>query len=296
MPDRHLEAFLRAAERHSFSKAAQELYISTPSLIQQINLLERSTGLTLFERTRHGVTLTPAGASYYQDVKQIKSLAETALQKALRIQSGGTCEIRIGLSPYEGKNILSAALPQFLSTHLEYSIKFFQPKSPLEEWKAPLSGLGKEYDFISSVYLSGLHKEQKRFILMQRARLALFVPQSHPLAARDSISAEDCAGEKIVMFRRGISKEFDLLRDLLEQQSNVQLLDVDYLPNHDLFLLEQKRMLAVCVDSWGNPCPSNRVVEFSHKITIPCGIFFAENLENKQLAFLDWASSLQSSD
>ena len=46
-----LDTFLCVADAGSFNKAAEELYISPPAVIKQINLLENSLGLTLFVRT-----------------------------------------------------------------------------------------------------------------------------------------------------------------------------------------------------------------------------------------------------
>ena len=45
-----LETFIRVADAGSFNKAAEELFISPPAVIKQINLLEAQLGLTLFVR------------------------------------------------------------------------------------------------------------------------------------------------------------------------------------------------------------------------------------------------------
>ena len=47
-----LDTFICVVEAGSFSKAAEELYISAPAVIKQINSLENSLNLQLFERTR----------------------------------------------------------------------------------------------------------------------------------------------------------------------------------------------------------------------------------------------------
>lgn len=60
-----LETFLRAADAGSFNKAAEESYITPTAVIKQINLLEDSFGVKLFERSHRGLTLTKAGTSLY---------------------------------------------------------------------------------------------------------------------------------------------------------------------------------------------------------------------------------------
>ncbi len=66
-----LETFICVADAGSFSKAAEKLYISSPAVIKQINSLEDSLNLQLFERTHRGIVLTEAGKSLYQDAKYL---------------------------------------------------------------------------------------------------------------------------------------------------------------------------------------------------------------------------------
>lgn len=56
-----LETFLRVADAGSFNKAAEESYITPTAVIKQINLLEESLGVKLFDRSHRGLQLTKAG-------------------------------------------------------------------------------------------------------------------------------------------------------------------------------------------------------------------------------------------
>ena len=69
-----LETFLRVADAGSFNKAAEESYITPTAVIKQINLLEESLGVKLFDRSHRGLTLTKAGRSMYQDAKIYHSI------------------------------------------------------------------------------------------------------------------------------------------------------------------------------------------------------------------------------
>lgn len=55
MYNRQLETFLRVADAGSFNKAAEESFITPTAVIKQMNLLERSLGVKLFERTHRGL-------------------------------------------------------------------------------------------------------------------------------------------------------------------------------------------------------------------------------------------------
>lgn len=64
MFDGRLETFIKVAECGSFSKAAEDLFITPTAVMKQINALEKEISVTLFERTNHGLRLTKAGESY----------------------------------------------------------------------------------------------------------------------------------------------------------------------------------------------------------------------------------------
>ena len=98
MYNHQLDTFLKVAELGSFGKAAEALYISAPAVIQQINLLEGECGVRLFERSNHGVKLTPAGSSVLEDAKTIIRLAREATLKARQIEQSGRTTVRIGTS------------------------------------------------------------------------------------------------------------------------------------------------------------------------------------------------------
>lgn len=58
-----LDTFIKVADAGSFNKAAEDSFITPTAVIKQINLLERSLDVKLFERTHRGLKLTKAGQS-----------------------------------------------------------------------------------------------------------------------------------------------------------------------------------------------------------------------------------------
>lgn len=98
MYNHQLDAFVRTADLGSFSRAAKALYISTPSLVQQVNLLEDRVGFRLFERSNRGVVLTAAGKSLYEDSKTIIRLSNEAVRKARSLAESSETTVRVGTS------------------------------------------------------------------------------------------------------------------------------------------------------------------------------------------------------
>ena len=98
MYNRELVTFIAVADQGSFLKAAQELYTTPASVMNQMNKLERLVGVKLIERTNQGAHLTAAGRSVYQDAKQMIEFAEAAVKKARELAASEQNVIRLGTS------------------------------------------------------------------------------------------------------------------------------------------------------------------------------------------------------
>src|SRR5215211_5785184 len=87
-----LRYFLAAAERGSFSAAAEELLMAQPSLSDQIRRLEAELGVALFARAGRRLELTEAGRMLRPHAERTLAAAEDALEsvKAVRTLTGGT--------------------------------------------------------------------------------------------------------------------------------------------------------------------------------------------------------------
>lgn len=71
MNQNQLKYFVAAAETRSFSKAAEEFFISQAAITQQIKFLESELEVQLFDRSTRPVTLTAAGRTFFVEAKAI---------------------------------------------------------------------------------------------------------------------------------------------------------------------------------------------------------------------------------
>lgn len=89
-----IESFIQVADNLSFSKAAEQMYLSIPTISRNIRLLEEEIGVALFVRDKHKVLLTPAGQSFYVDAL---ILVETEKQARVHVlEAEKKAQIRIG--------------------------------------------------------------------------------------------------------------------------------------------------------------------------------------------------------
>jgi DNA-binding transcriptional LysR family regulator len=94
---RQLRYFVGVAEELHFGRAAERLYISTPTLSQQIKQLEREIGTTLLIRHSRGVELTPAGQVLLARARETIQAAGLALKDTRRAAGLAEPVLRLGL-------------------------------------------------------------------------------------------------------------------------------------------------------------------------------------------------------
>jgi DNA-binding transcriptional LysR family regulator len=186
---RHLRYFVAVAEELHFHRAAERLHISQPPLSQQIRALERELGVTLLERNRRRVGLTPAGSAFLEDARAILEATERAADTARRVAAGELGSLRIG---FVGSATFSPTLPALLR---EFRDRFPDVDLRLRELQTTEQLAGLSAGRIDV----GADLEQ---LVILREQLVVAVPDTHQLAQNRELRAADLRGETFVILRR----------------------------------------------------------------------------------------------
>ncbi len=107
----------------SFSAAAERLGTSQPALSRMVAIIERRTGLVLFDRNSRPPTPTEAGRALADQGRAIHQASEHASEAVLRITSGNFGRIRIGAPPFFCDHLLSGLIAEFLKRHSSLRIE-----------------------------------------------------------------------------------------------------------------------------------------------------------------------------
>lgn len=115
-----LRAFEAAARLLSFSRAADELFVTQSAISHHIQKLEKSVGTALFVRRVRAVTLTPHGQAYHRQVREALDLLVRATE-ALRTEP--CTQLRVGLLPSFAARWLVPRLAGFTAAHPGISLQ-----------------------------------------------------------------------------------------------------------------------------------------------------------------------------
>ena len=110
---RHLESFCRVADLKSFSKAADDLLLTQPTVSGHILSLERSLSLRLFDRASREARLTKSGEVFLQYASKILSSRKDLLNALSEFSQGIRGELSLGASTIPGEFLLPRLIGDF---------------------------------------------------------------------------------------------------------------------------------------------------------------------------------------
>jgi LysR family transcriptional regulator, cell division regulator len=120
---KELQYFSEVAHCLTLSRAAERLGISQPSLSIGIKRIEHAIGVPLFNRSKKGVTLTPAGKQLLKHVQQLMQLWEEVKAKAYDAEHDIAGRLTLGCHPSVALHHLPHRLPSFLNQNQNLELK-----------------------------------------------------------------------------------------------------------------------------------------------------------------------------
>ncbi len=182
----HLRYFLKLAELEHYTRAAEELMITQPSLSHAMAQLEDELGVNLFEKDGRNIVLTKYGRLFRNDVEKSLKVLDTGV-KTLKMASTGEGHIEFGFLRTLGSDFVPERARQFLALVPDKSINFHFHTGITPDL---IQGLKeKKFDL---VLCSKVDNEPRiEFVPIGRQDLVLIVPKDHPLAEFDEVDLAD---------------------------------------------------------------------------------------------------------
>ena len=169
-----------AAEK-SFTKAAETLFISQPSLSKQIKLLENRLGIILLNRENNKLYLTETGKVFLQYSERILALCEESCRALNDVKNGDRGDLTVGASQTIGTYLMPRVLALFAQNYPQIKIKVQVDSTRIIAKKV----LNHEIDI--AVVGGDVPEELKKNLDIENFvedELILIIPKSHPFALK----------------------------------------------------------------------------------------------------------------
>ena len=194
---RQLEIFVKVAELGSFSKAADALFLTQPTVSEHIRTLEDELGVRLLDRLGRGAAVTKGGALLLSYAQRLLALAREARQAMESFQGRMSGELLVGASTIPGEYILPALIGRFKEKFPDIAITLLIGSSQaVTEWVAE----GR-----AEVGVVGARSSHRGidFRELMPDDIALIVSANHPWHGRKQVTIEELRAEPLLLRERG---------------------------------------------------------------------------------------------
>jgi DNA-binding transcriptional LysR family regulator len=210
--------FHEVAKFKSFSRAAEELFVSQPAVSKHIRQLEQKLGMGLIRRGRGGFDLTEAGEILFKQTHKICNNLQEIESVLDHLKKDHHGLLKIGTTESYSKCLMPKLLSGFQTSYP--SIKITLEVGNSEEIEKGL------LDYKNDIGLIGLAKASSKFesVPFLKEELVLIVSPDHPLGKRKAVSLKEIEGYPFIIRAKGSTtrrilfhayEEFDIHPSLL---------------------------------------------------------------------------------
>jgi len=207
---RQLEIFAKVAELGSFSRAAEALSLTQPTVSEHIRTLEDELGLRLLDRLGRGAAVTPAGRLLLAHAHRLLALSREARQAMDGFLGKMSGELLIGASTIPGEYILPPLIGGFKAKFPDISITLL-----IGDSQAAVDWVGDGRAELSVVGARLPHRGVDYHELMEDD-IVVVVPAAHPWHGRAEITIEELRSEPLLIRERGSGTRAALERALAD--------------------------------------------------------------------------------
>lgn len=194
----------------SISEAAKRLFVSQPSLTKAIKELEKEMGITIFDRTNKGITVSKEGERFLGYARQVLEQA-ALLEEQYKSQSGGKKQFSVSTQHYSfAVNAFVELLKGAEIDQYDVSLRETQTYEIIDDVAHMKSEIGLLYynDFNRPVLEKLIHTNELTFTELFTAHPHIFIGKTHPLAHKEVVSMDELEEYPYISFEQGDHNSF----------------------------------------------------------------------------------------
>ena len=194
----------------SISEAAKRLFVSQPSLTKAIKELEKEMGITIFDRTNKGITVSKEGERFLGYARQVLEQA-ALLEEQYKSQSGGKKQFSVSTQHYSfAVNAFVELLKGAGIDQYDVSLRETQTYEIIDDVAHMKSEIGLLYynDFNRPVLEKLIHTNELTFTELFTAHPHIFIGKNHPLSNKKVVSMDELEEYPYISFEQGDHNSF----------------------------------------------------------------------------------------
>ena len=225
-----LKYVITVAETGTITEAANQLFISQPSLTNAIHELEKEMNIVIFNRTNKGISLSKEGEGFLGYARQVLEQA-AILEDKYKRNGGGKKQFCVSTQHYSfAVNAFVDLIKEYGQEEYDFSLRETQTYEIIEDVARLRSEIGILFlnDFNQTVINKILKSYDLEFHLLFIAKPHVFISRSHPLAEKKVITNQELEIYPYLSFEQGEHNSFYFSEEIFsesERKKNIRVRD-----------------------------------------------------------------------
>lgn len=293
MDTNNLRTFISVVKSGSFTKTAEQNFISSTAVMKQINRLEQEVDTKLFDRSSTGVVLTPSGKVFTKYAKKVIKLTDE-VYVACHKADGTVQTIRLGTSLLHPSMPFMQTWNQIKDQLPNYQLQITQLPGDLTASNREYSMLGRECDIMIGTFDQATTRSLVQAIPLGTYQFGVAVRSDNPLATKEEVSIANLKNQTLLMVPTGVSEKNDQLRqEILEEDPNIS---IEYTTGrYDINVFNKAvddNVALINLTPWKNIHPNLVTIPLDTDVEVEYGILAAKHANGKVQAFVQLVKQL----
>ena len=227
---KHLSYFVDISKRESFTKAADDIYVSQSALSKSVKSLEQELNVTLIDRTSKSFNLTEEGRILYVEGEKLLQYIDESQDEIIEKIHRSRRRLRIGVPPVISTVYFSQLLFRFIKQYPNIELEISEVGANIVQNQINAGNID-----IGVVILPIINTDNYHIIPAMSSDNALIVNKDHPLASRDEVDFKELEHDRIIKnceiagFYPHItteSSQWDFLAEMVAYNQGISILPV----------------------------------------------------------------------
>lgn len=194
---KHLSYFVDISKRESFTKAADDIYVSQSALSKSVKSLEQELNVTLIDRTSKSFNLTEEGRILYVEGEKLLQYIDESQDEIIEKIHRNRRRLRIGVPPVISTVYFSQLLFRFIKQYPNIELEISEVGANIVQNQINAGNID-----IGVVILPIINTDNYHIIPAMSSDNALIVNKDHPLASRDEVDFKELEHEDFLILDR----------------------------------------------------------------------------------------------